>query len=553
MKRFNKGAKWLIVVVGAFGALLFLPSAVVGDGFRLGKSLEILVNVFRNISLYYVDDVEPEKMLEAAAAGMARTLDPYTEFIPESNAENFELMTTGKYGGIGSMIRQKGDWVIFAEPYKNSPADRAGIRIGDKLLEIDGRDARGMTTQQVSDALKGEPGSTVRVTIEKLLTGEQEELRIKRERIAIPGISYYGMVSDSVGVICHDDFTEGCSNDMRRAVELLKAEGARSLILDYRSNGGGLLNEAVATLSLFVPRGTEVVSLRAKSEENNSSFHTQSDPIDTEIPLVVLVDGNSASSAEIVAGALQDLDRAVLIGQRTFGKGLVQTSLPAGYDAYVKVTTAKYYLPSGRCIQAVNYTSDGSSAPVPDSLINEFSTRAGRKVYDGGGVKPDVELEPDYVSTYAYLVYNMGLVSDFVDEYTKRHHTSLTVVPGEYRFSDDAYAEFEAFMADKEVPWQSSTARAVELLRDAAEAERYMEGMADQIAAIEEYIGGQESKLQLYKGELTELIEGEIVLRYGYAEGATAHAMRDDKTVACAVELLHSPDDYHRILTPAEE
>ncbi len=540
----------MFVIIAAFGALLILPSAVTGEGFRLGKSLEILVNLFRNISLYYVDDVDPDKLLEAAAAGMVRNLDPYTEFIPESNAENFELMTTGKYGGIGSLIRQKGDWVIFAEPYKNSPADRAGIRIGDKLLEIDGKDARGMTTQQVSDALKGEPGSTVRVTVEKLLTGEREELRIKRERIAIPGISYYGMISDSVGVICHEDFTEGCSNDMRRAVELLKAEGARSLILDYRSNGGGLLNEAVATLSLFVPRGTEVVSLRAKSEENNSSFATQSDPIDTEIPLVVLVDGNSASSAEIVAGAMQDLDRAVLIGQRTFGKGLVQTSLPVGYDAYVKVTTAKYYLPSGRCIQAVNFAADGSSAPVPDSLINEFSTRAGRKVYDGGGVKPDVELEPGYVSNYAYLVYNMGLISDFVDQYIKQHHTTLSVVPREYRFSDEAYQEFVEFMADKEVPWESLTARAVGILKDAAETERYMEGVAEEIAAIERYIGGQESKLQLYKEELINMIEGEIVLRYGYAEGATSHFLRDDKTVARAVELLHSPESYRQILSP---
>lgn len=552
MKKFFRG---IVISLCAAGALLLLPSAVVGDGFSLGKSMEILINVFRNISLYYVDDVDSEQLLKDAAAGMVRNLDPYTEFIDESEVEGFELMTTGKYGGIGSLIRQKGDWIHFAEPYKNSPADKAGIRIGDRLLEIDGKSAQGMTSQQVSDALKGEPGSKIRIKVEKWLTGEVEELRIAREIITIPGISYYGMVADSIGIICHDDFTEGCSNEMRRAVEALKAQGATSLILDYRSNGGGLLNEAVATLSLFVPRGSEVVSTRAKDSQNNSTFRTQSDPIDTEIPIVVLVDGNSASAAEIVSGAIQDYDRGVLIGQRTFGKGLVQTSLPAGYDTFVKITTAKYYLPSGRCIQAIDYASrdaNGATHNVPDSLINEFSTRAGRKVYDGGGVTPDVPIEPEYASSYAYVVYNMNLVSDFADQFCKRHHSTLSVTPREYRFTDDDWVEFEEFMAEQDVPWESNTKRTVELLRESAEQERYLEGIEEQIAQIESLISSEEKTLNLHREELRDLIEREIVLRYAYAEGVADHSMRDDKGVARAVELLSNPEEYNKLLQPTE-
>ncbi len=551
----KKVVRRIVIALAALGALLVLPSAVVGDGFSLGKSMEILVNVLRNISLYYVDEVNPEQLLKDATTGMVRNLDPYTEFISESEVEGFELMTTGKYGGIGSMIRQKGDWVLFAEPYKNSPADKAGIQIGDRLVEIDGRNAQGMTTEQVSNALKGEPGSKIKIKVQKWLTDEEVEMRIEREIITIPGIPYYGMVSDSVGIIFHNDFTENCSVEMRRAVEALKAQGAKALILDYRSNGGGLLSEAVATLSLFVPRGSEVVSTRAKDSANNSTLRTQTDPIDTEIPLVVLVDGNSASAAEIVSGAIQDYDRGVLIGQRTYGKGLVQTSLPTGYDTFVKVTTAKYYLPSGRCIQAIDYASrdaSGATHTVPDSLINEFSTRAGRKVYDGGGVLPDVVLEPEYASSYAYVVYNMNLLSDFADLFWKRHQDSLTVVPSEYRFTDADWEEFEAFMAEQEVPWESNTKRALELLRESAEQERYLESIEERIAAIEEQVSSKEQTLNLHREELRTLIEKELVLRFAYAEGTYAHSLRDDKTVARALELLSTPEEYASMLQPAE-
>lgn len=314
-------------------------------------------------------------MLRDAAAGMTSNLDPYTVLIPEDEMEEFEILTTGKYGGIGALVRQSGDWIAIAQPYEGFPADKAGLVIGDKLLEVDGRSIRGLDVSEVSSMLKGSPGTALRLKVEKLLTGEQADVTLRRERIKISGIPYYGMIADGVGYILHDDFTEECSLDMRRALVELKKQGATSLIIDLRGNGGGILQEAVKILSLLVPKGTEVVSMKGRIGELDETFTTQTDPIDTRMPVVVLVNSQSASAAEIVSGALQDLDRAVLLGQRTFGKGLVQSTRPLGYNAFLKVTTAKYYIPSGRCIQALDYAhrnDDGSVGTVPDSLIREF-------------------------------------------------------------------------------------------------------------------------------------------------------------------------------------
>lgn len=347
--------------------------------------------MFRDVSAFYVDSVDTDEMLRDAAAGMTSNLDPYTVLIPEDEMEEFEILTTGKYGGIGALVRQSGDWIAIAQPYEGFPADKAGLVIGDKLLEVDGRSIRGLDVSEVSSMLKGSPGTALRLKVEKLLTGEQADVTLRRERIKISGIPYYGMIADGVGYILHDDFTEECSLDMRRALVELKKQGATSLIIDLRGNGGGILQEAVKILSLLVPKGTEVVSMKGRIGELDETFTTQTDPIDTRMPVVVLVNSQSASAAEIVSGALQDLDRAVLLGQRTFGKGLVQSTRPLGYNAFLKVTTAKYYIPSGRCIQALDYAhrnDDGSVGTVPDSLIREFRTSGGRKVYDGGGVMP---------------------------------------------------------------------------------------------------------------------------------------------------------------------
>lgn len=552
----NKGKVWRKWgVCGAVVACVLLGAAASSNTHNLGKTVDVLVNMLRTINLFYVDDVAPEKIMNAAADGMTKILDPYTDYIPAEEMDDFATMTTGKYGGVGSLIRPAGDYVEFTSPYKGSPADRAGIRPGDKIVEIDGKSAKGLTTSQVSDRLRGDAGTSVRVTIEKFPSRERQTLKIERERIAIPGVPYYGMVGDSVGYISHSEFTEGSSSDLLRAYESLKAQGMRSLVLDYRGNGGGILQEAVSILSFFLPEGSEVVSTRSSNNPSSDrTFNTQNSPVDLDIPIVVLTSSSSASAAEIVAGALQDYDRAVLVGQRTYGKGLVQSSYPLGYDAMLKITTSKYYLPSGRCIQAIDYAAhneDGSVAQVPDSLVSEFKTRAGRKVYDGGGVMPDVKMEPEYVSTFAVVTYAQGFVDDFIADYCTRHYEELEgkVVPTEYRFTDEAYGEFVEFMKDKEVAWESMASRLWKEFKKAAEKERWEESMAEQMAHIESNItNSTEDNLWLYKQELQTIIEDHIVTRYCYNEGGAEHSLPSDKELARAIEILSDSAEYQRIL-----
>lgn len=536
------------------GAVLLLvaTSATEGpDGFKMGRNMEVMVNMLRDLSLFYVDDVDPDKLLKDAAAGMTSGLDPYTVYISEDDMDDFQIMTTGRYGGVGSLIRQGRDGVVFAEPYKGAPADRAGIVIGDKIIEVDGRPASDMTTDQVSALMKGKVGTKLKLKIEKFYTGDTVEVELKREMINIPGIPYYGMLNDSVGYILNVDFTEDVSRDMRNAVLALKEQGAKALILDYRNNGGGVLQEAVKIVSCFVPRGTEVVSLKGRNPEENAVFNTPNEPLDTEIPLVVLVNNGSASASEVVAGALQDMDRAVLVGRRTFGKGLVQTTRPQGYNSYLKLTTAKYYLPSGRCIQAIDYASraeDGTLSHIPDSLITEFKTAAGRKVYDGGGVMPDVRVPAEYVNRFAYIVYGKGYIDDYVDMFM-RANTDREVVPGEFRITDEDYAAFVEFMSDKDVEWQSETKLLLAKLKEAAEAERYTETVGDYITAIEENLDDDvQEALKLYKEELSELIENEIVLRRAYNEGVVVQNLAKDADVQEALALLADMKRYNEIL-----
>ncbi len=519
------------------------------DDFGLGRTMEIAVNMMRELSLYFVDEVDPDKLLEGAAQGMVSHLDPYTEYLSEAEMSDFDVLTTGKYGGVGSLIRKKGDYVIFAQPYKDSPADKAGLRIGDKILAIDGEDAKGFTTEEVSKRMRGAPGTTFRITVERLLGGRHETLTLRRERIAIPGVPYAGWAAEGIGYIQHSDFTEGCYDDMRSAIDRLRREGdLRGLVLDYRGNGGGILQEAVKILSMFVPKGTEVVTTKGRTE--GKSFRTSSEPILPDLPLAVLVNGNTASAAEIVAGALQDLDRAVVIGQRSFGKGLVQTTRPLGYNAYLKLTTAKYYIPSGRCIQAVDYSraQEGSVREVPDSLIREYATRGGRKVYDGGGIMPDVRMEPEYSSRFAVTLYLMGFIEDFGDRYMQTR-PDKRVDSRTFALTDADYEEFVRFMADKEVPYESETRRALEALRKAAENDRYG-AIADEVEALEGQLRDDtQTNLETYRNEIVEMIENDIVLRHHYAAGVIEHNLADDPEIRRAVAILDNPEEYARIVT----
>lgn len=545
----KKTYRYLLTALVAGGAVAWLGFAGRND-FGLGRNMELAVNMMRELSLNYVDPVDPDKLMSGAAEGMVRDLDPYTEYIPEEAMSDFELLTTGKYGGIGSIIRKKEDGVIIAQPYQGSPADRAGLKIGDRILSIDGQDATKLTTEQVSARLKGEAGTQVKVTV-RHLDGSELSATIQRERIAIPGVPYTGWISEGIGYIRHSDFTEGSAEQLRAAIERLRSEGElKGLVLDYRSNGGGILQEAIKIVGMFVPKGTEVVSTKGRTEDSRRTFRTSSEPILSELPLAVLINGNSASAAEIVAGSLQDLDRAVLIGQRSYGKGLVQSTFPLGYNAMLKLTTAKYYIPSGRCIQAIDYShsQEGSVRVVPDSLISEFSTRAGRKVYDGGGVMPDIRTEPQYISRFAMTLYALGFIEDFGDDYMRRH-------PGQkidlrtFSITEQDYADFMEFMKDKQVPYESATRRALKNIKEAAKTDRF-EVLESQIARLEtELKDDTATNLETYRKQITETINGDIVLRHGYSAGVIEHALGSDPEIKRATELLRDTTQYRHITT----
>lgn len=544
--KFKKYARTATLLLAAAVCTIFAAR----NDFGLGRNMELLVNMMRELSLNYVDPIDPDVLMSGAAEGMVRDLDPYTEFIPESGMSDFEVLTTGKYGGIGSLIRQKEDYVRIAQPYENSPAARAGLKIGDLILAIDGQSAAGFTTEEVSKRLKGEPGSKVRVTV-RHLDGREETVAIRRERIAIPGVPYAGWLGDGIGYIRHSDFTEGSADEMQAAVAKLRSEDdLRGLVLDYRSNGGGIMQEAVQILGMFVPKGTEVVSTKGRTEESKQVYRTASEPVLPDLPLAVLINGNTASSSEILAGALQDLDRAVLVGQRSFGKGLVQSPKSLGYNTMLKLTTAKYYIPSGRCIQAVDYShsQQGSVHTVPDSLISEFATRAGRKVYDSGGIMPDVRTEPEYISRFAATLYALGFIDDFGDDYTRRHPEAPADLE-HFTMTEADYADFAAFMQDKQVPYESDTRRALKTLREAAKNDRFGE-VTEQLERMEADLKDDtQTNLETYRKQIIASLNRDIVLRHGYTAGVIAHSLADDKEVARAKALLLDTAEYRRITT----
>ncbi len=523
------------------------------DDFGLGRNMEIMVNMMRELSSMYVDEVSSDKLMDDGAAGMVRNLDPYTQFMSEKDMEEFELQATGKYGGIGATIRMKRDssGVVVAQPYKGTPSDLAGLKIGDKFLSIDGEDVTKCSTAEISSRLKGMPGTQVKIGIERMMTGEKVELELTRARISIPGVSYSGYVADGIGYIAHNDFTDGCYDEMRAAVERLTQGGElQGLILDYRDNGGGSLPEAVKILSMFLPKGTEVVTMKGRSSSATHRHITESNPVLADLPIVVLINGNSASAAEIVSGALQDMDRAVLMGQRSYGKGLVQTVVPLGYNAFLKVTTSKYYIPSGRCIQRINYSShDGTTSEmVPDSLMREFTTRNGRKVYEGKGLMPDIKIETDYISTFAVMLYNLGYIEDFLDDYMRRN-PNQKIDNRTFSITDADYEDFVKYMEDKSVPYESRTRMALDVLKKCSEEERYDKDFIDDLSILESKLKDQKTdNLRRYKAEIIDMLNNDIVLRHNYYEGVVEHNIASDSTVNKAVELLRDRERYEHIL-----
>lgn len=524
---------------------------------EIGRSMETFFNIFREVSLYYVDTTSPAQMVKEAGNAMLEGLDPYTEYLPAEEMADFETMTTGKYAGLGALIRKSSDgkWVEVAEPYKGTPSDKAGLKAGDRILSVDGVDMTGREVAFASDRIRGKAGTTATLVVRPIAdTTATKTITLKRERIAVPAVPYYGWIKDSVGqdsvgYIRLNSFTENCAAEVRAALTALQHQTPlKGLILDLRDNTGGILGEAVKIVGLFTPRNTTVVTTRGRVPEMKATYRTVGEPVAPTVPLAVLINSASASASEIVAGSLQDLDRAVIIGQRSFGKGLVQSTRPVGENGYVKLTTAKYYTPSGRCIQAMDYShrnEDGSVGALPDSLIRSFRTAGGRMVYDGGGIMPDYKTDADYFGKFTIILLGSGYIDDFANRYAIEHRPSR-----DFAVDDSTYAAFCAMMADKPIAFESGTERLLEQLRKVAEREKYSERIAGELEAIALKIKDDKAaELKAFAPEIRNVLADAIITRWYYDAGRLEHMLRRDKTARQVADILLDRGEYTRIIT----
>ncbi|MCF0172189.1 MAG: S41 family peptidase [Bacteroidales bacterium] len=516
---------FILAAVVAFSASAQSPY------FSLGKSLEIQSSILRHLSSSYVDTLDFEKLIGTGIDAMLESLDPYTVYFPEDEDENIQLMTTGIYGGIGSLIKKRpGGGVVISEPYPNSPAVKAGLQPGDTILSIDGKDVYDETSQQSSDRMKGQPGTTVRFHVKKGRTGELVDLNIKRERIHLDKIEYFGMLNDSVGYIYLTGFTSGVSTEVRETLANLKQQGARKLVLDLRGNGGGLMDEAIKILSIFVPKGTMVVSSKGREVTSNVEYRTKSEPMDIDIPILVMIDNASASASEIVAGALQDLDRATIAGTRSFGKGLIQSVRPTSFGGNVKITTGKYYTPSGRCVQAIDYShrnEDGSVGYIPDSLTHEFRTAGGRIVKDGGGITPDIEVKGRKYSRPSYSLVYGDITGDYAIKYYKEHPTIAPV--GQFCLTDEEYEDFVAFCEKVDFDWRSGSEAEIAKLVEVAQYDGIYDRCKDEIDALKAKLDiSKADALRMVKDEIKPLLESEIAVKYYFQAAGVQVNLRTD-------------------------
>jgi carboxyl-terminal processing protease len=520
--------------------------------FRIAKNLDIFFSLFRELNTFYVDAIDPEKVIKTSIDNMLSSLDPYTVYYPESDADEFAFMTTGKYGGIGSLVRGGGEYVVISEVYKGFPADKAGIKSGDLLKKVDGVPLKGISSDKVSEKLKGNPGTEISVTVER--NGKEIDYQMKREKIFIPPVPYYGMLDSKTGYIRFTNFTQDCIEDVKKALTALEEKNPRQLILDLRGNPGGLLTEAVEIVNLFVGPGNNVVSTKGKVKQFDENFKTTKAAVDEKIPLAVLINRGSASAAEIVAGAIQDLDRGIIVGQRSYGKGLVQVTRPLSYNTQLKVTTAKYYIPSGRCIQAIDFShrnEDGSVGYIPDSLISEFKTRNGRIVKDGGGIAPDIEIKPDPLSQVATELYMRNMIFDFATQYYWAHPEITT--PSQFAFTDKDYADFRSFLLTRKFDYRTTTEKSLNDLISNAKKEKYYDLHKDLFTELEKNVAHSlDQDIVIFSNEIQELLEEEIISRYFYEEGAIAWTIKRDEQVNKAVEILNNREKYTSILSGKE-
>lgn len=519
------------------------------SGFETLKSLEIMDQIYENLDLYFVDEPQNGKLSKTAIDAMLKELDPYTVYYHESNIEDYRLLTTGQYGGIGALIRQMGDYTFIAEPYEDCPAAKSGIKAGDKILTIDGKNMAKKTTDEVSDALKGPKGTSIEVEIERKGEGKKK-ITIARDEIKIPDVPYFGMLKGDVGYVKLNSFTQTASADVKNAIQKLQADGAKQLVLDLRGNGGGLLIEAVKIVNFFVPKNQVVVTTKGRVKEENRVYTTLEEPFVQEMPLAVLVDGGSASASEIVSGSLQDLDRAVIIGETSFGKGLVQRTYDLKYGSKIKITIAKYYTPSGRCVQRLEYYDKENNAKakeIPDSLLKSFLTKNGRKVIDGRGIEPDLKVESPDLSRLTAVLITSNCVFNYATDYVLTHPTIANAA--DFKLSDEEYLDFQKYALAQEFNYTTASEESLKKMKETAEKEGYFEEIkADYEDMISKITPSKERDLQKFKSEISEMLENEIISRYYFQKGRTVASLKNDIVVQRAVQVLMNSTEYNTIL-----
>lgn len=518
--------------------------------FELSKNIEIFSSAYKTLYNTYVDDINEGDLVKTAIDAMLAKLDPYTNFYPESDLEDVKLQLMGEYGGIGATIHQQGEYTIISEPYEGMPAYEAGLKAGDKILEVNGQNAKGKKNDQVREFLRGQAGSDITLKIER--NGEEKTFKFKRKAISLPNVPYSGMIYDNIGYIKLNEFTKEASTNVLSAFNSLKKQGMAGLILDLRGNGGGLLNEAVNIVNIFVDKGQTVVTTKGKTANRNQTFKTTRKAVDTEIPIIVLTDQGSASASEIVSGSLQDLDRAVIMGQRTFGKGLVQNVFPLMYNTQMKVTVSKYYIPSGRCIQAIDYShrdEQGRANKIQDSLRTAFKTKGGRTVYDGYGIEPDTLLETEYASQISIALLLKFLPFDYATEFVKTHPT---IAPAkDFDITDEIYDDFVNFLKDKEYKYTTPTEEGIKILIDNAKKEKCNESVTKLLENAKTQIEtDKQNDLYKHKEEIKDMLLSEIVVRYYNQKGRVEALLKRDKEVKAAADLLKDTNAYNLILKP---
>jgi carboxyl-terminal processing protease len=550
-----KFKKYVLVSLIGISSLFYL-SATTGqvDYFEVSKNIDIFVSLFKELNVFYVDKIDPSTVIRKGIDAMLESLDPYTEFYSEAETEDFRAETTGKYGGVGSVISQRGDFVYVEDPYEEMPAYKAGLRIGDKITEIDGKSMKGKSTSDVSKLLKGTAGTKVKVSIMRMQadgTEKKMDFEILRQEIKLKSIPYAGLASPNIGYITLNSFTDNAGNEVREELKKLKKDNnLEGVILDLRSNPGGLLHEAVNLSNVFLDQDIEIVSTKGKIAEWNKTYRTQQRAEDNKIPLVILTNGASASASEIVSGAIQDYDRGVIVGGKTFGKGLVQQTRPLPYNTQLKVTTSKYYIPSGRCIQAINYAEknpDGSVKKIPDSLKVAFKTKGGRVVYDGGGIDPDIKTKKEYYHDITVALITKGLIAEFANDYILKNPKPANA--NQYNFTDSDFEKFTKFIQSKKFEYDSDIEKPLKALKAKAEDEKSFEILKPQFEALSQKI--KESKnqqLQLNKKDITDLIEGEIIRRYYSRRDQIERGFTHDEDIKEAIKLIKTPAEYQKLL-----